>query len=235
MLRSGFSATGPQRAGGTCRGNWVSCCAQARKVGSQRDANEWCADRRGNAHAPHAAADRVHHRQRRLRALLVLRDAQHPHAVPRLVGAAVRRDRAVPRPSARARPRKSSTPSCWACTSSRCSAAGWPTGSWASTARSSSSAWSTASATPAWPLFESNKAGFYAGLFLIALGSGGIKPCVSAFVGDQFDQTNKSLAKVVFDAFYWIINFGSFFASLLMPLFLRQLRPGGRVRHSRAC
>jgi POT family proton-dependent oligopeptide transporter len=69
--------------------------------------------------------------------------------------------------------------------------------------------------------FEDNKAGFFTGLFLIALGSGGIKPCVSAFVGDQFDQTNKSLAKVVFDAFYWIINFGSFFATLLMPLLLR--------------
>jgi len=27
----------------------------------------------------------------------------------------------------------------------------------------------------------------------------------------------------VFDAFYWIINFGSFFASLLMPMFLKQL------------
>src|SRR5262249_28850765 len=74
-------------------------------------------------------------------------------------------------------------------------------------------------------LFESNQAGFFTGLFLIALGSGGIKPCVSAFVGDQFDQSNKSLAKIVFDAFYWIINFGSFFASLLMPLFLRQLGP----------
>jgi POT family proton-dependent oligopeptide transporter len=61
------------------------------------------------------------------------------------------------------------------------------------------------------------KDGFYAGLFLIALGSGGIKPCVSAFVGDQFDQSNKHLAKLVFDAFYWIINFGSFFASLLIP------------------
>lgn len=74
-------------------------------------------------------------------------------------------------------------------------------------------------------LCESSKAGFFTGLFLIALGSGGIKPCVSAFVGDQFDQTNKSRAKVVFDAFYWIINFGSFFASLLMPWFLRQLGP----------
>ena len=69
-------------------------------------------------------------------------------------------------------------------------------------------------------LFEGSKTGFYSGLFLIALGSGGIKPCVSAFVGDQFDSTNKHLARVVYDAFYWIINFGSFFASLLIPLTL---------------
>ena len=78
-----------------------------------------------------------------------------------------------------------------------------------------------------------NRTGFYFGLVLIALGSGGIKPCVAAFVGDQFDQTNKHRAKVVFDAFYWIINFGSFFASLLMPIFLRQLRPRRRLRHPR--
>lgn len=76
-------------------------------------------------------------------------------------------------------------------------------------------------------LFDSNRTGFYTGLCLIALGSGGIKPCVAAFVGDQFDQTNKHRAKVVFDSFYWIINFGSFFASLLMPVFLRNF--GGAV------
>lgn len=74
-------------------------------------------------------------------------------------------------------------------------------------------------------VFEKNKTGFFAGLLLIALGSGGIKPCVSAFVGDQFDQSNKTLARLVFDAFYWIINFGSFFASLLMPWFLRWWGP----------
>jgi POT family proton-dependent oligopeptide transporter len=73
--------------------------------------------------------------------------------------------------------------------------------------------------------FEGNVRGFYLGLFLIALGSGGIKPLVSSFVGDQFDHTNKDRAKVVFDAFYWIINFGSFFASLLMPVFLRDYGP----------
>src|SRR6187455_447377 len=75
--------------------------------------------------------------------------------------------------------------------------------------------------------FVTSQHGFYLGLSLVALGSGGIKPCVAAFVGDQFDQTNKHRAKVVFDAFYWIINFGSFFASLLMPIFLRNF--GGAV------
>ncbi len=66
---------------------------------------------------------------------------------------------------------------------------------------------------------------FYFGLFLISLGSGGIKPLVASFMGDQFDSRTKHLAKLVFDAFYWIINFGSFFASLLMPIFLAQLGP----------
>jgi POT family proton-dependent oligopeptide transporter len=70
-------------------------------------------------------------------------------------------------------------------------------------------------------LFESQRLGFYTGLALIAVGSGGIKPLVASFVGDQFNQSNKQLAKVVFDAFYWTINFGSFFASLLMPILLR--------------
>ena len=74
-------------------------------------------------------------------------------------------------------------------------------------------------------MFVTHRTGFYIGLGLIALGSGGIKPCVAAFVGDQFDQTNKDRAKVVFEAFYWIINFGSFFASLLMPIFLQHLGP----------
>jgi POT family proton-dependent oligopeptide transporter len=71
-------------------------------------------------------------------------------------------------------------------------------------------------------IFETDRTGFYTGLFLIALGAGGIKPLVASFVGDQFDERNKHLAKVVFDAFYWIINFGSFFASLLMPVFLQK-------------
>ena len=74
-------------------------------------------------------------------------------------------------------------------------------------------------------LFEDHRAGFMLGLGLIALGAGGIKPLVASFMGDQFDQSSKHLAKVAFDAFYWIINFGSLFASLLIPLVLKNLGP----------
>jgi POT family proton-dependent oligopeptide transporter len=73
--------------------------------------------------------------------------------------------------------------------------------------------------------FEDEPTGFYAGLFLIALGSGGIKPLVASFMGDQFDQTNKHRARIAFDAFYWSINFGSFFASLFMPKLLEGWGP----------
>lgn len=66
-------------------------------------------------------------------------------------------------------------------------------------------------------IFESNLAGFTAGLMLIALGAGGIKPCVSANVGDQFDASNQHLLSKVFNAFYFSINFGSFFSTLLIP------------------
>ncbi len=65
-------------------------------------------------------------------------------------------------------------------------------------------------------LFES-KTGLYWGLGLIALGSGGIKPCVSAHVGDQFKKNEQELLKKVFDIFYWMINFGSFFATIITP------------------
>jgi POT family proton-dependent oligopeptide transporter len=57
----------------------------------------------------------------------------------------------------------------------------------------------------------------YAGLALIAFGSGGIKPCVSAFVGDQFRPDQSHLLQKAYGAFYWSINFGSFFSFLLIP------------------
>jgi POT family proton-dependent oligopeptide transporter len=74
-------------------------------------------------------------------------------------------------------------------------------------------------------LFPDDQVGFYTGLALIALGSGGIKPCVSALVGDQFTVENKHLVNKVFAVFYWSINLGSFFASLLIPKTLRLFGP----------
>ena len=57
----------------------------------------------------------------------------------------------------------------------------------------------------------------YAGLALIAFGSGGIKPCVSAFMGDQFRSDQAHLLQKAYGAFYWAINFGSFFSFLVIP------------------
>ena len=57
----------------------------------------------------------------------------------------------------------------------------------------------------------------YAGLALIAFGSGGIKPCVSAFMGDQFGPEQSHLLQKAYGAFYWAINFGSFFSFLVIP------------------
>jgi len=68
-------------------------------------------------------------------------------------------------------------------------------------------------------MFET-KTGIYVGLGLIALGAGGIKPCVSAHVGDQFTDKNKELVPKIFEIFYFAINFGSFFSTLLTPWIL---------------
>jgi len=65
-----------------------------------------------------------------------------------------------------------------------------------------------------------------AGLALIAIGSGGIKPCVSAHVGDQFGRSNRHLLERVFGWFYFAINFGSFFSTLLTPWLLEHHGPG---------
>ncbi|MCI0571858.1 MAG: POT family MFS transporter [Myxococcaceae bacterium] len=74
-------------------------------------------------------------------------------------------------------------------------------------------------------LFEGSPTGFYTGLLLIAVGSGGIKPCVAAMVGDQFTEKNRHLVNKVFSLFYWSINLGSLFASLFIPLALRSYGP----------
>jgi POT family proton-dependent oligopeptide transporter len=75
--------------------------------------------------------------------------------------------------------------------------------------------------------FTDHYALFMTGLVLIAVGSGGIKPCVSANVGDQFDESNQSLMSKAFSWFYLSINFGSFFSTLFIPYLLN--RYGAKV------
>ena len=57
----------------------------------------------------------------------------------------------------------------------------------------------------------------FIGLTLIAFGSGGIKPCVSAFMGEQFTPEQSHLMQKAYGAFYVAINFGSFFSFLVVP------------------
>jgi len=63
------------------------------------------------------------------------------------------------------------------------------------------------------------------GLGLIAMGAGGIKPCVSAHVGDQFGASNQHLIPRVFRWFYFSINLGSMFSTILTPFLLDTLGP----------
>jgi proton-dependent oligopeptide transporter, POT family len=68
--------------------------------------------------------------------------------------------------------------------------------------------------------------GLFLGLFLIALGAGGIKPCVSAHVGDQFGAGNLHLLPAVFGWFYFSINAGSALAIYFCPILLSDSRFG---------
>jgi POT family proton-dependent oligopeptide transporter len=69
---------------------------------------------------------------------------------------------------------------------------------------------------------DDTRLGLSVGLGLIAIGSGGIKPCVSAHVGDQFGATNGRLVGRVFGWFYLAINFGAFVSSISTPLLLER-------------
>ncbi|MEE8310946.1 MAG: POT family MFS transporter [Candidatus Binatia bacterium] len=70
---------------------------------------------------------------------------------------------------------------------------------------------------------DETRAGLAVGLTLIAIGSGGIKPCVSAHVGDQFGESNRHLLQRVFGWFYFAINLGAFASSLLTPWLLHNV------------
>lgn len=72
---------------------------------------------------------------------------------------------------------------------------------------------------------DETRTGLLIGLTLIAIGAGGIKPCVSAHVGDQFGSQNQYLLSRVFGWFYLSINMGAFISSLLIPVVLERYGP----------
>ncbi|CAM0151643.1 unnamed protein product [Urochloa decumbens] len=62
-------------------------------------------------------------------------------------------------------------------------------------------------------------AAFYAALYLVALGTGGIKPCVSSFGADQFDEADPremQSKSSFFNWFYMAINVGALVASSVL-------------------
>ena len=67
--------------------------------------------------------------------------------------------------------------------------------------------------------------GLALGLFLVALGTGGIKPCVSTNVGDQFTSKNQHLIERAFSYFYMSINAGSAISIFFCPVLLNHFGP----------
>lgn len=72
---------------------------------------------------------------------------------------------------------------------------------------------------------DDTRVGLAIGLALIAVGSGGIKPCVSANVGDQFGPLNRHLIERVFGWFYLAINLGAAISAWITPLLLEHQGP----------
>jgi len=72
---------------------------------------------------------------------------------------------------------------------------------------------------------DDTRVGLFLGLTLIAMGSGGIKPCVASHVGDQFGRSNQGLLSRAFSWYYLGINIGSSTSSLLVPWLLDNYGP----------
>ncbi|MCX7081834.1 MAG: POT family MFS transporter [Methylococcales bacterium] len=72
---------------------------------------------------------------------------------------------------------------------------------------------------------DNTRMGLLLGQSLIAIGSGGIKPCVSAQIGDQFGLNNQHLMTKVYSWFYIAINVGAFAAMLIIPWLLNHSGP----------
>jgi len=77
-------------------------------------------------------------------------------------------------------------------------------------------------------LFGQSEFALVASLGLVALGTGGIKPCVSTNVGDQFSAKNAHLIERAFSLFYMSINAGSSISIWLCPTLLNDPNWGPR-------
>jgi POT family proton-dependent oligopeptide transporter len=76
-------------------------------------------------------------------------------------------------------------------------------------------------------MYDHTRLGLGIGLVLIAVGSGVIKPCVSANVGDQFGKSNQHLMSRIYSWFYFSINVGAFIAQFfIVPPILKSYGPG---------
>ena len=69
------------------------------------------------------------------------------------------------------------------------------------------------------------RVGLAAGLIMIIIGSGGHKPCISAFLGDQFGKNNQHLVSRVYSWFYFSVNLGAFISNILCPWLLEKYGP----------
>ncbi|XP_055337152.1 solute carrier family 15 member 2-like [Paramacrobiotus metropolitanus] len=61
-------------------------------------------------------------------------------------------------------------------------------------------------------------AGFVSGLLLVAVGTGGIKPCVVTYGGDQFVTGQERYREQFFSVFYFCINAGSLVSTFVTPI-----------------
>jgi POT family proton-dependent oligopeptide transporter len=77
----------------------------------------------------------------------------------------------------------------------------------------------------AWISAQPTFDGLTIGMVFIAIGAGGIKPNVSAFAGDQFDEKESTLIERMYGYFYMAINVGSFVSIYLTPWLLVKYGP----------
>ena len=74
-------------------------------------------------------------------------------------------------------------------------------------------------------VLDHTRLGLTAGLMLIAIASGTIKPCLSANVGDQFGASNRHLIEKVYSWFYFSVNLGAAISMYVCPILLDKYGP----------